>query len=418
MDIKRKALQLFGTLCAVFYLLGIMGIRSYASDDGTFVTISVEATDDNEGLTYALDSTDPNSFTSNSTFQVDNGSTHTIYVKDVAGNITSRTYTAQSADSADYYLPQDPEPTSNQGSATVKDDKTDTEVSVDVDLYQKSGYAGKDSSAYEAAGGGKEPAEPGGGTVYDKTVTEGSADDPKIFYTVETKDGNVFYMVVDQQHSDDNVYLLDQVTLTDLQSMAQDNLSEAESEESKSLLNNLSSSKGVGEDDIDELLLDSSTDTKTEKPKVNTGVRFLVFMLIIAAIGGVYYYMKVYRNKRDEQMDAMDALDRDDFEVDDNRFDDEKDDEEIDWNSEEDIDFGDNDEPEFIDDESNKADASVDNDIEDSYYPEESINDIENDIFRDNKSEGAVGNDSDGGFQTVEDDDGLDDVDDDDEDDL
>ncbi len=337
MKTKQNILRLTGTAVAGFLMLGALSLRAYASDEGTLVTIGVEATDDNEGLTYALDTTDPEAFSENSTFEVENGSTHTIYVKDKAGNISSRSYTAMSTDSADYYLPKDEtevkeeeEKEETTVTETVKDDKSDTEVTVDVDLYSRSRYADKDYTSYESYSG-KEAAEMGGGTVYDKTETDGSANGDKVFYTITTKTGDVFYMVVDQKSQDNNVYLLDQVTVTDLTSMAEDNLSEAESEETKSLLSNLSSKEK--EDSIDELLAEEEKSDLKEKPKNNTAVRAIIVLLIIGAVGGAYYYLKVYREKKDEQMDILEARDRDEFETYDNRY---EDDDEIEFPQEHD----------------------------------------------------------------------------------
>jgi hypothetical protein len=56
----------------------------------------------------------------------------------------------------------------------------------------------------------------GSGTVVDN-VTDG---DGKEFFSVETADGNVFYLIVDRQRNADNVYLLNAVTENDLASMA------------------------------------------------------------------------------------------------------------------------------------------------------------------------------------------------------
>jgi hypothetical protein len=65
--------------------------------------------------------------------------------------------------------------------------------------------------------GGNHPFTPDGtGAVVDN-VTEA---DGKEFFTVETPDGNVFYLVVDRQRNNDNVYLLNAVTENDLVSLA------------------------------------------------------------------------------------------------------------------------------------------------------------------------------------------------------
>ena len=70
--------------------------------------------------------------------------------------------------------------------------------------------------------GGVNPTRPftpdGTGTVVDN-VTDG---DGKEFFSIETEDGNVFYLIVDRQRNTDNVYLLNAVTEEDLMSLAKE----------------------------------------------------------------------------------------------------------------------------------------------------------------------------------------------------
>jgi hypothetical protein len=70
--------------------------------------------------------------------------------------------------------------------------------------------------------GGVNPSRPftpdGTGTVIDN-VTDG---DGKEFFSIETEDGNVFYLIVDRQRSSENVYLLNAVTEEDLMSLAKE----------------------------------------------------------------------------------------------------------------------------------------------------------------------------------------------------
>ena len=45
-------LKIAGSILTGFLMLGVTVNTAFASDDGAYVTISVEAEDDNEGLTY------------------------------------------------------------------------------------------------------------------------------------------------------------------------------------------------------------------------------------------------------------------------------------------------------------------------------------------------------------------------------
>lgn len=115
-------------------------------------------------------------------------------------------------------------------------------------------------------------------------------------------------MVIDQGQSSNNVYLLDQVNLSDLKTLAVDDSGETETEESSSLLDALNSDDQSIENNI------KDTEASNTSKKENTMIRNLIFLLIFAAAGGGYYYYKnIYKGKKDEQMDLMDALDKEDF---------------------------------------------------------------------------------------------------------
>jgi hypothetical protein len=52
-------------------------------------------------------------------------------------------------------------------------------------------------------------------------VSDTTNGDGKEFLTIETSDGNVFYLIIDKQKTGDNVYFLDTVTTKDLLSLTQ-----------------------------------------------------------------------------------------------------------------------------------------------------------------------------------------------------
>ena len=79
-----------GIMAAALMVIPAMSV--YASDGEEYITITVQASDDNEGITYALDNDDPGSFGPSNMFTIPAGTSHTIYVRDAAGNITSQVY--------------------------------------------------------------------------------------------------------------------------------------------------------------------------------------------------------------------------------------------------------------------------------------------------------------------------------------
>lgn len=270
----------------------------WASDGGEeYITITVDAEDDNDNLTYSLDSMEPGSFSSSNTFRIPAGTSHTIYVKDAAGNITSREYSPSallvpginSDELTDYDVTYDPGMDNNPGSETQ-------DISIDVEIGNKDYSSILDKNS--------EPAEPGMGTSYDKTKTDGSDDGDKVFYTVTTAEGDTFYMVIDQTQNKDNVYLLNTVTRDDLKALAVNDGSGQETAEEDNLLTALKNEKN-----------DVSAIEKEPEPSKSGGISpQIIMMALVLAGGGLYYYLKVYKNKKEQQMDVMDAMSMEDFE--------------------------------------------------------------------------------------------------------
>lgn len=289
-----------GILMAFFLCIGTVKIV-YASEGQEYITISVEAEDNSGTLLYALDTDSPEAFTLSNEFSIPTGTNHTIYVKDSAGNIASQEYISSTEDYESYertYVSEEDESRTVNIDITL-DDAPNPEPNLDYSDYE---YAG--DLLYD-------PAEAGQGTVYEKV--ESSANDPnaeRIFYTVTTDEGEVFYLVIDQGQSTNNVYLLDQVKMSDLRALAIDDSGKSESSESTSLLSALSG--GNENSGNDELI----PEEKKDSSKKNSMGGNLIILLLLAAIGGgFYYYKNVYKNKKDEQMDLIDALDREDFEA-------------------------------------------------------------------------------------------------------
>lgn len=263
---------------------------AYASDGEDYITISVDAVDDNTDLQYALDSDDPTSFSRSNEFTVPAGTSHTIYVKDAAGNVTSQRYEPQQ--SSDY-----------------KDDDEDTQqINIDLELGRKETEEDEEGN-------------PGTASVTSRTKTDGSADSEKVFYTFTTKEGEELYLVVDQGRGSDNVYLLDTVSLGDLRVLADGHESSSSgissNDEKEDNLLSILAAEESADNDLEEV-------EKSKKKESSSGNPLLV-ILIVVIVGGAYYYLKIYRIKKDEKMDEMDAMDMDEFEVE------EDDEEEVDF---------------------------------------------------------------------------------------
>lgn len=260
-------------------------VHVYASDGEDYITISVDAVDDNSNLKYALDSDAEEAFTDSNEFTVPAGTSHTIYVKDAAGNITSQKY--------------EPEETMTDTTASSYGDDEEQQINIDLELGHKEKESEEDYSL-------NEDGNPGTASVLNRTKADGSVDAEKVFYTFTTREGEELYLVVDQGRGTDNVYLLDTVSLGDLRVLADgyETSSASNDKEEDNLLSTLA------EENVDS----EPEEAQTEKPKSSFGSGLI--MLLLAGIGGgIYYYLKIYRLKKDEAMDAMDAMDMDEFET-------------------------------------------------------------------------------------------------------
>lgn len=146
----------------------------------------------------------------------------------------------------------------------------------------------------------EEPATPkpftpeGTGTVVDNATDE----DGKEFFTITTPSENVFYLVIDRQRTDNNVYFLNAVTENDLLALAEES----------------------PEPEVPEPTVQPEPDPEPvtdpePQPEKDTGGNMGSLLIVLAVLlvgGGVGYYFKVYRPKQE----AAD-LDEDDYDYED-----------------------------------------------------------------------------------------------------
>jgi hypothetical protein len=136
------------------------------------------------------------------------------------------------------------------------------------------------------AGDGRPFTPDGTGSVVDN-ATDG---DGKEFFTVETADGNVFYLIVDRQRNAENVYLLNAVTEDDLNSLA------------KPGNGNVSA---VNVPEVTQTPAPTTTEvTPTPEPAPepqksggNKGMLGIMAVVLIV-VGGIGYYIKIVRPKQ------------------------------------------------------------------------------------------------------------------------
>jgi hypothetical protein len=140
---------------------------------------------------------------------------------------------------------------------------------------------------------GDNPFTPDGtGTVIDNTVN----GEGKEFFTIETADGNVFYLIIDRARTADNVYLLNAVTEYDLASLAKPG--DGKSESAVPTITPPAT-------DTPDLSAEQPPEPPVEKSGTSTGTIIFIIIAVIA-IGGAGYYFKIVRPKQSAVDDTDD----------------------------------------------------------------------------------------------------------------
>lgn len=129
----------------------------------------------------------------------------------------------------------------------------------------------------------------GTGTVIDNATDE----DRKEFYTIMTPSENVFYLIIDKQREQENVYFLNAVTGKDLLALAE------KSEETEEPAEPATPATSVTPEPTPE--------PAPEPEKGGNGMMIVVVLVLLVGGGGGYYF-KIYRPKH-EQADQEEDFD-------------------------------------------------------------------------------------------------------------
>lgn len=145
-----------------------------------------------------------------------------------------------------------------------------------------------------------------------ETVDNASSEQGKEFFTINTPDGNTFYLVIDRQRGDHDVYFLNAVTESDLKALAEKDGNTSELEPVPTL----------------EPTPEPSPELEPEpepEPEEKGGINPLIIILLVAAAGGAGYYFKVLRPKKAQAVENafdedMDDEDEEGYEFDDGYY--------------------------------------------------------------------------------------------------
>ncbi len=114
-------------------------------------------------------------------------------------------------------------------------------------------------------------------------------DETKQFLTVQTKNGNTFFMVIDRSRNSENVYMLSLIDENDLAEFIEEGKKEP-AEEKPAVIVEEPRTEPVQEESRKE----------PEKGGMGMGALFTIILLCAGSIGG-YYYFKVWKPKREEE---------------------------------------------------------------------------------------------------------------------
>ena len=162
------------------------------------------------------------------------------------------------------------------------------------------------------AGSEPRPFTPSGtGTVIDNAT----GNDGKEFFTITTADGNVFYLIIDRQRGQDNVYFLNAVTEQDLISLAMENgrTVTGTGGTTTSMPPVSPPTDIVGEEKPAE-----SPANNSDQPSDSNTTLYIIVLAAVVVVGGVAYYFKIVKGKRnapdDDDFYDDDDSDRNDYE--------------------------------------------------------------------------------------------------------
>lgn len=130
---------------------------------------------------------------------------------------------------------------------------------------------------------------PGNGELLDDKTD----DDTKQFLTIQTKNGNTFFLILDRSSNTENVYMLSMIDENDLAEFIEDTDTQAEQE---------TETPQVVIPETEETQEETELETEPEEQPegMNTSALLAVALLLAGGIGG-FYYLKVVKPKKAEE---------------------------------------------------------------------------------------------------------------------
>ena len=137
---------------------------------------------------------------------------------------------------------------------------------------------------------------PGNGQLVDDMAD----DESKQFLTVQTKNGNTFFMVLDRSNNTENVYMLSMIDENDLAEFIGDTKEDPKQEQPSVIIPETEKPSVPEEPEME-------TEPEEKEGGTNTGALLAVIVLLAGGIGG-YYYFKVVKPRQEEDEEDNEDL--------------------------------------------------------------------------------------------------------------
>lgn len=170
----------------------------------------------------------------------------------------------------------------DSGASSAKDAGGNSASAQDADKTDSSKGEDKDkptTSAFTFAGTGT-------------TVDNATSGDGVEFFTIKTDDDKVYYLVVDRNSGTDNVYLLNTVTGSDLEALAENG------------------KISLGKPAVTQPAEEKEEEPKQEEPERQGVPEWLAYLLVVAVVGGgafAYYQLKVKPEREESKVDEREV---------------------------------------------------------------------------------------------------------------
>ena len=150
-------------------------------------------------------------------------------------------------------------------------------------------------------------------TLVDDIKVEESSD--KQFVTLQSKNGNYFYLVIDRSGDKENVYFLNLVDEADLMALIEDKDKKTEPPKvctcsEKCETGKVKSDCPLCVNDLNQCVGKTTKPAETAPEKKSNTGSLLIILLLIGGLGGAFYFFKTLKSKQKTKGD-IDPLDYD-----------------------------------------------------------------------------------------------------------